>query len=98
MGIVDAHGSPVALCIESAAPAEVTLVEDTLDQRFTKALPERLIGDKAYDSKKLDEELAARNIEMIAPNRNATEATQDKRVLRRNTTSGAGRWSVSSLG
>jgi hypothetical protein len=29
--------------------------------------PERLIGDKAYDSDPLDEELAAARIEMIAP-------------------------------
>ena len=38
MGITDAHGTPVALFVESASPAEVTLVERTLDCRFTTAL------------------------------------------------------------
>jgi len=58
-------------------------VEDTLEQRFTRALPQRLIGDKAYDSNQLDADLACWNIEMISPNRTGTKATQDKRVLRR---------------
>jgi transposase len=83
MGVVDAHGAPLALCIESAAPAEVRLVEDTLEERFLRALPERLIGDKAYDSNQLDADLAGRGITMISPNRTGTRATQDKRVLRR---------------
>lgn len=58
-------------------------MEDTLEQRFTRALPQRLIGDKAYDSNQLDADLACWNIEMISPNRTGTKATQDKRVLRR---------------
>jgi len=36
--------------VASASPHEVTLVEDTLGRSFTNELPERLIGDKAYDS------------------------------------------------
>ena len=32
-------------------------------------LPERLIGDKAYDSDALDEQMSQYGIEMIAPNR-----------------------------
>lgn len=35
----------------------MTLVEDTLDRTFTNELPNRLIGDKAYDSDKLDAKL-----------------------------------------
>ena len=47
--------------------------------------PEKLIGDKAYDSDPLDQEMAALGIEMIAPHkRNRKKArTQDGRKLRR---------------
>jgi transposase len=58
-------------------------VEDTLDERFFQALPERLIGDKAYDSNQLDADLACRGITMISPNRTGTRAMQDKRILHR---------------
>jgi transposase len=51
---------------------------------FLKELPARLIGDKAYDSDKLDEQLLADyDIEMIAPNRGRRTKTQDGRQLRR---------------
>jgi len=59
MAITDRHGLPIAVGIASASPHEVTLVDATLDQRFVHALPERLIGDKAYDSNGLDERLRA---------------------------------------
>lgn len=88
MAIVDSHGLPISVCIESASPHEVKLVDKTLDHCFTKKLPERLIGDKAYDSDGLDKRLKEqRNIEMIAPHRlvrNRKNApTQDGRPLRR---------------
>jgi len=84
MAIADRSGLPVACGIASASPHEVTLVEETLDARFTKALPEKLIGDKAYDSNKLDAVLARRGVEMIAPhNPTHTTKTQDGRPLRR---------------
>src|SRR6202012_3134538 len=70
MGIADGHGLPIALRTESASPAEVTLVEATLEERAVADVPERLIGDKAYDSDKLDRNLMEQfGIEMIAPNR-----------------------------
>jgi len=66
----------------------VTLVHKTLHHRFTKRYPQRLIGDKAYDSDPLDNGLKlARGIEMIAPHRTnlkrVREVTQDGRPLRR---------------
>src|SRR5215469_5531497 len=68
MGIADGHGLPLALRAESASPAEVTLVEATLEERAVADVPERLIGDKAYDSDRLDERLMERyGTEMIAP-------------------------------
>jgi transposase len=63
---------------------ETKLVEGTLDARFVKALPEKLIGDRAYDSDGLDAQLAKRGIEMIAPhNPTRKTKTQDGRPLRR---------------
>ena len=53
--------------MESATPHEVTLVHATLAQRFVNQLPVRLIGDNAYESDRLDAELARRGVELIAP-------------------------------
>jgi transposase len=47
-------------------------------------LPKRLIGDRAYDSDKLDAELRAMGVEMIAPHHPTRKTkTQDGRPLRR---------------
>lgn len=43
------------------------LVADTLDKRVIPNKPERLIGDRAYDSNPLDESLQTQGIEIIAP-------------------------------
>ena len=86
MAIADAAGFPVAAHIESASPHEVKLVEATIDSGFTEYAPDRLIGDKAYDSDKLDQKLYEdRGIDMIAPHRKRRKrlATQDGRKLRR---------------
>jgi transposase len=60
-------------------------VEAVLAGCFLDKLPERLIGDKAYDSDGLDQTLAEDyGIEMISPNRyNRKQKTQDGRPLRR---------------
>lgn len=85
MAVANRDGAPVAIHIESASPAEVRLTRATLAQRFTPQIPERLIGDKAYDSDPLDQELAAQGIELIAPHRvnRKRVKTQDGRALRR---------------
>jgi len=85
MGIADSHGLPLALRTESASPAEVKLVEATMDERLVAAVPERLIGDKAYDSDRLDQQLMENyGTEMISPNRRGRRIeTQDGRPLRR---------------
>jgi transposase len=85
MGIADRHGLPVALRTESASPAEVKLVEQTMEERIVAEVPERLIGDKAYDSDRLDQQLMQNyGTEMIAPNKkNRRMPTQDGRPLRR---------------
>ena len=86
MGLTDAGGLPVAVDATSASPHEITLVDDTLDACFLENVPEKVIGDKAYDSDKLDKRLAKeRNIEMIAPHKSnrRNQPTQDGRTLRR---------------
>jgi transposase len=56
-----------------------------LAARFVKAKPDRIIGDRAYDSDGLDGQLAIdHDIEMTAPRqRNRKHKTQDGRPLRR---------------
>src|ERR1700682_6277257 len=84
MGLADRHGLPLALRTESATPAEGTLVTATLDARIVADVPRQLIGDKAYDSDRLDEQLLHEYAtEMIAPNRRGRRQTQDGRGLRR---------------
>ncbi len=84
MAVADRHGLPVAVDVASASPAEVKLVISTLEARFLPDLPERLIGDKAYDSDPLAAKLAEGEVELIAPHRsNRKVKTQDGRPLRR---------------
>lgn len=85
MAVADGAGFPVALSIGSASPHEVKLVEKTLDDRLVDANPERLIGDRAYDSDPLDQKLAEQGIRLIAPHKSKRKKpkTQDGRALRR---------------
>ena len=84
MAIVDGHGLPLAVHVASASPHEPHLVPATLDARFVRALPVRLIGDRGYDSDPLDQHLQTRyGITMIAANRRGRRPTQDRRPLRR---------------
>ena len=86
MILVDARGLPVAVTTGSASPHESKLVQGLLDFMLTLDTPQRIIGDKAYVSDKLDENLDDAGIEMIAPhrsNRKPENVTQDGRPLRR---------------
>ena len=77
MAIADAGGLPVAANVESASPHEVKLVDATIDSGFTGNAPQRLIGDKAYDSDGLDRRLLQeRGIELIAPHRRNRRKTK----------------------
>ena len=85
MAMADRFGLPIAIHLESASPHEVTLVEATIASRFVADKPRRLIGDRAYDSDPLDEQLRTQGIELIAPHRRnrVRPKTQDGRKLRR---------------
>jgi transposase len=94
MVVVDGAGTPLGAYLDSASPAEVTLLERTLENVVVRRThhvgrprqrPERLIADRAYDSNALRATLVRRGIEPIIParsnNRRATH--QDGRRLRR---------------
>lgn len=84
MAVADRHGLPIAVGIASGERHETKLVLDTLEGRFVNELPKKLIGDRAYDSDGLDEQLADIGVEMIAPhNPTRRSKTQDGRALRR---------------
>lgn len=85
MAVADSSGLPIALHLASASPHEVTLAEETLDRKYVQENPHCLIGDRAYDSDKLDERLRNKGIDMIAPHKEnrVKEPTQDGRSLRR---------------
>ena len=94
MAVATATSVPLAVTVDSASPHESKLVDETLAGSFLDELPERLIGDKAYDSDPLDRHLAEDyGIEMIAPNRENRSPTQDGRALRRYRR----RWAVERL-
>lgn len=86
MVLVDARGVPVAVDCASATPHESRLVQGLFGFMLTSDTPHRLIGDKAYDSDSLDDELACVGTDLIAPhrsNRRPDNKTQDGRHLRR---------------
>ena len=85
MVISNDHSLPLAVSIQSASPHETQLVEEVLGQSFLDELPERLIGDAAYDSDPLDRYLfETYDIELIAPHKkNRKRLTQDGRPFRR---------------
>ena len=85
MAIADRSGLPLAVHLASASPHEVTLVQDTVENRFVAQVPQRLIGDRAYDSDPLDRQLEKEGIQLIAPHRSNRKKikTQDGRPLRR---------------
>ena len=84
MAIADRHGLPVSASIASGERHEVRLVASSLETRFTKDAPERLIGDRAYDSAALEAQLAEQGIELIAPvRRGFSTRSPDGRSFRR---------------
>ncbi len=91
--VVDGQGVPLGIHLDSASPAEVTLLEPTLatiavrrsGRGRPRQKPDRVIADKAYDSDPLRSRLKRRGIELIVPHRENRKrpATQDGRKLRR---------------
>lgn len=86
MVVVDGQGVPLGSRLLEASPAEVTLVEHTLNgvaPRHRRKI-RRLIADRAYDSDGLRRHLRAQRIELISPHRKGRQQkAQDGRPLRR---------------
>lgn len=86
MVLVERQGLPLGICLASASPAEVTLVEPTLAARMTPRhrKPHRLVGDRGYDSDPLRAQLAERGITLISPYRDnrVNRPYEDRRRLR----------------
>jgi transposase len=94
MVLADGAGTPIGVHLDSASPAEVRLLEATLDTVSIprahhpgrpRKHPDRLIADRGYDSNAARQALVRRGIDPIIPCRsNNTIAThQDGRKLRR---------------
>ena len=93
MVVVDGHGIPLGNLLDAASPAEVKLIEPTLEtiavprqgRGRPRKRPERLIYDKACDSDALRQRLARRGMELRCPPRNNRKRPpwQDGRKLRR---------------
>lgn len=86
MIMVDTKGLSIAVNTGHASPHESTLLEPLFDFMVSIDFLERLIGDKAYDSDKLDSRMDELGVDMISPdrsNRKSENKTQDDRKLRR---------------
>ena len=93
MVVADGKGVPLGNHLDSASPAEVTLIERTLETvsvpRSGRGRPrkkmQRLIYDRAADCDALRLRLRNRGIELIAPHRcnRRRRRLQDGRPLRR---------------
>jgi transposase len=82
--IVDRGGLPLSVSTHAANHHEVTLVQLIFNFYMLEAKPERLIGDRAYDSDGLDDDLKQDGVNMIASHRSTRKLeTQDGRHLRR---------------
>ena len=65
MAIVDRHGLPLSVSTHAANHHEVRLVQLCFDFYMIEAKPKTLVGDRAYDSDPLDDELRKDGIEMV---------------------------------
>ncbi len=93
MVLVERSGLPIGVCVEAASVAEVNLAERVLGEVSVPRLsgpgrprmkPERIVGDRAYDSHPLWKRLKRRGIDLIVPHlKNRRRRWQDGRKLRR---------------
>jgi hypothetical protein len=102
MVVVDGQGLPLGHLLDSASPAEVTLLEPTIETMAVprngpgrpRQNPKPVIYDTACDSDPLRKRLARRGIELSCPHRRhrVKPPPQDGRTLRRDKR----RWKVES--
>ncbi len=84
MQMVDKEGLLVSLHIDSANPHESRLLMKTLKNSISLTKPRYILGDRAYDSDKLDFECKKLGISLVAYHKqNRKNHTQDGREARR---------------
>lgn len=90
MVLADGAGTPLGVHLEKASPPEVKLLEPTLANVRVgvgrkRGKPQRVIGDRGYDSNSVRALLVKRGIEPIIPARstNTVATHQDGRKRRR---------------
>lgn len=84
LAIVDRHGLPLSVSTPAAKHQEVTLVKLSFDCYMLEDKRKPLIGDRASDSDRLDEDLKQDRMNMMAPHRSTRKLnTQAGRPLRR---------------
>ncbi len=86
MLLIDGQGLPMAVNLHAANDAEVHLIQPLLDEHQLEQHSPRLIYDRAADSNKLRDELAADGIQLITPHRKhcrSIHPSHDCRVLKR---------------
>lgn len=85
MAIVDRAGLPLSVSTHAANHHEVKFVQLSFDFCMIEAMPEVLIGDRAYDSDDLDDDMRGKGVKMVSPHRKNRKRpkTQDGRELHR---------------
>jgi transposase len=86
MLVVDSHGTPLGMHLDSANQAEVHLAERTLDsirvvrrRGRPKKRPDRLVADRGYDSGPFRRALRRRGIRACIPPKRRPKAWKPKR-------------------
>ena len=86
MTVVDGHGLPIGLYLDSAQPHESTLAEPTLrtivvpqPRGRPKTRPQEVVADKAYDSAQFRRHLRQRGIKPTIPTFERRERRTPKR-------------------
>ena len=84
MQMVDKEGLLVSLHIDSANPHESQLLIKTLKNSISHTMPKYILGDRAYDSDKLDMKCKKMGVTLVAYHKlNRKNITQDGQEARR---------------
>lgn len=77
MAIVDRAGLPLSVSTHAANHHEVKLVQLSFDFYMIEAMPDFLIGDRAYDSDGLDDDMRDKGVKLVSPHRRNRKKGED---------------------
>ena len=69
MAIVDRAGLPLSISTHAANHHKVKLVQLNFDFYMIEAMPDVIIGDRAYDSDDFDDDLRGKGIKLVSPHK-----------------------------